>query len=40
MKKQSDLFRLMGYTGNYRYFSYASWVLSTVRALVALVPFV
>ena len=40
MKKQSDLSRLMGYAGNYRYFTYASWVLSSVSALVALVPFV
>ena len=40
MKKQSDLSRLMGYAGNYRYFTYTSWVLSAVSALVALVPFV
>ena len=40
MEKQSDLSRLMGYAGNYRYFTYASWVLSAVSALVALVPFV
>ena len=40
MKKQSDLSRLMNYAGNYRYFTYASWVLSAVSALVALVPFV
>ena len=40
MKKQSDLSRLMGYAGNYRYFTYASWVLSAASALVALVPFV
>ena len=40
MKKQSDLSRLIGYAGNYRYFTYASWVLSAVSALVALVPFV
>lgn len=39
-EKQSDLSRLMGYAGNYRYFTYASWVLSAVSALVALVPFV
>ena len=30
----------MGYAGNHRYFTYASWVLSAVSALVALVPFV
>jgi len=40
VKKQSDLSRLMSYAGNYRYFTYASWVLSAVSALVALVPFV
>ena len=40
MKKQSDLSRLMGYAGSYRYFTYASWVLSAASALVALVPFV
>ena len=40
MKKQSDLSRLMSYAGIYRYFTYASWVLSAVSALVALVPFV
>ena len=40
MKKQSDLSRLMSYAGNYRYFTYVSWVLSAVSALVALVPFV
>ena len=37
MKKKSDLSRLMGYAGNHRYFTYASWVLSTASALV---PFV
>lgn len=39
MKKQSNLSRLMGYAGNYRYFTYASWVLSAVSALMALIPF-
>ena len=29
----------MGYAGNYRYFTYASWVLSAVSALMALIPF-
>ena len=29
----------MGYAGKYRYFTYASWLLSAVSALVALVPF-
>ena len=36
MKKQSDLSRLMSYAGNYRYFTYASWVLSAASALVVL----
>ena len=39
MKKQSDFSRLMGYAGGHRVFTYASWVLSAVSALVALVPF-
>jgi len=39
LKKQSDFSRLMGYAGKHRYFTYASWVLSAVSALVALVPF-
>ena len=39
LKKQSDLSRLMGYAGGRRVFTYASWLLSAVSALVALVPF-
>ena len=39
MKKQSDLARLMEYAGGHRVFTYASWVLAAVSALVALVPF-
>lgn len=39
MKNQSNLSRLMGYAGGYRYFTYASWVLSAISALIALVPF-
>ena len=39
MKKQSDFSRLMGYAGRHRFFTYASWVLSAISALVALVPF-
>lgn len=39
MKKKSDLSRLMDYAGNYRYFTYASWVLAAASALLALVPF-
>lgn len=39
MKKQSNLSRLMGYAGGHRFFVYASWVLSAVSAIVALVPY-
>lgn len=39
MKKLSDLSRLMGYAGGHRVFTYASWLLSALSALVALVPF-
>ena len=39
LKKKSDLSRLMDYAGSYRYFTYASWVLAAVSALLALVPF-
>ncbi len=39
MKKQSNLSRLMGYSGKYRILTYLSWVLSVISALVALVPF-
>ena len=39
MKKRSDFSRLMGYAGGHRVFTYASWVLSAVSALVALLPF-
>ena len=39
LKKQSDFSRLMGYAGGHRFFTYASWVLSAISALVALVPF-
>ena len=39
LKKQSDFSRLMGYAGGHRVFTYASWVLSALSALVALVPF-
>ena len=40
MKKQSNLSRLMGYAGGHRWFTYASWVLAALSALVALLPFV
>ena len=39
LKKQSDLSRLIGYAGKYRAFTHASWVLSALSALLALVPF-
>ena len=39
MKEQSDLKRLMGYAGKYRYLSYASWVLSAFSAFIMLVPY-
>ncbi len=40
MKKQSNLKRLMSYTGGHKYLTYASWVLSVISALLALVPFI
>jgi len=39
LKKESNLSRLMYYAGKHKYFTYASWVLSAVSALIALVPF-
>ncbi len=39
MKKQTNLSRLLSYAGRYRNFTYASWILSAVSALIALVPF-
>ena len=39
MKKQSNLDRLLGYAGKYRILTYLSWILSTVSALIALLPF-
>lgn len=39
MKKQSNLRRLLSYAGNHKYFAYASWVLSAISAITALVPF-
>ncbi|MGI6108502.1 MAG: ABC transporter ATP-binding protein [Eubacteriaceae bacterium] len=40
MKKQSSLSKLFEYAGRYKYLTIASWILSAVSALVALVPFV
>ncbi len=39
MKKQSNLSRLMEYAGSHKFLTYASWVLSAISALIALVPF-
>lgn len=39
MKKQSNLSRLLQIAGNQKYLTYASWVLSAISALIALVPF-
>lgn len=39
MEKQGNLFRLMQYAGGYKYLTYASWVLSALSALCALIPF-
>lgn len=39
MKTESNLKRFMGYAGSCRYLTYASWVLSALSALIALVPF-
>lgn len=39
MKKQSNLSILMKYAGGHRYLTYASWLMSSVSALIALVPF-
>lgn len=39
MKKKSNLSRLMGYAGRHKYLTYLSWILSSVSALIALVPF-
>ena len=40
MKKESNLKKLLGYAGNYKYLTIASWVLSAFSAFVALLPFV
>ena len=39
MKKQSNLSRLLMIAGSYRYLTYASWILSAISALIALVPY-
>ena len=40
MKKQSDLSRLLGYAGPYKVLTIASWLISAVSALVALLPYI
>ena len=39
MKKQSNLSRLLTIAGSYRYLTYASWILSAISALIAIVPY-
>ena len=39
MKKQTNLSRLLGYAGKHKYLTYASWVLSALSALMALIPY-
>ena len=39
MKKETNLKRLLGFAGKYKYFTIASWFLSALSALVTLVPF-
>lgn len=40
MRKESNLKKLLGYAGNYKYLTIASWILSALSAFVALLPFV
>lgn len=40
MKKESNLKQLLEYAGGYKYLTIASWILSALSALVALLPFV
>ena len=40
MKKESNLKRLLRYAGGYKYLAIASWILSALSALAALLPFV
>lgn len=39
LKKRSDLTRLLDIAGGHKYLIYASWVLSAISALVALIPY-
>ena len=38
-EKPDTIKQLFEYAGNYRYLTIASWVLATISAFVALVPF-
>lgn len=40
MKKESNLKKLFGYAGNFKYLIILSWILSALSAFVALLPFV
>lgn len=40
MKKQNNLSRLMQYAGRHKYLTYASWILSALSSILALVPFI
>lgn len=40
MKKQSDLSKLFEFAGNFKYLTMASWVLASISAFVALLPFI
>lgn len=40
MKKKGNLSRLFDYAGRYKYLTVMSWILSTISALMALLPFV
>lgn len=35
MKKESNLKRLLGYAGNHKYLTYASWALSAIGAVIS-----
>lgn len=39
MKKQSNLNRLLTYSGKYKILTYLSWILSAASAIIALLPF-
>ena len=38
-KKESNLSRLMQYSGNYKIFAYLSWLLAALSAVFTLLPF-